>query len=60
MIGIAAIRLSSISPAVTGSHCPVGVVNRRRTSFHLQRCRSHYADLLIMPTRSAELLVAAA
>jgi hypothetical protein len=34
MIGIAPICLSSTSPAVIGSHRPVGVVNRRRTSFH--------------------------
>ena len=39
MTGIAAIRRISISPAAIGSHRPSGVVNCRRTSFHLQRCR---------------------
>jgi hypothetical protein len=33
-------RCISISPAVMGSHRPVGVVNFRRTSFHLQWCRA--------------------
>jgi hypothetical protein len=33
--GTGAIRLNSISPAVIGSHCPAGLMNRWRTSFHL-------------------------
>jgi DNA-binding CsgD family transcriptional regulator len=37
---IAAIGLSSVPPAVIGSHRPLNVVNCRRTSFHLQWCRS--------------------